>query len=236
MIDRPRRKAQHAGGRMKLAVSDVASVVLAGCALILTGMVVGRQILKPNRDFPIHPEWAPISPSVDPAAAGHTLGPAGALVTIVEFADFQCPFCARSEEPLREVLDKYRSRIRLVYRHYPLETIHPRARAAALASECAAAQGRFFEYHDALFSLQDSIGLLSWAAIAQRAGIPSVTDFRECVQTRRYAPIIERDVRAAGALGITATPTFIVANEMHEGAIPFATLDSEVQVQFRRVH
>ena len=141
---------------MKNFLSTATTVVLTLCALVLTGILVRREF------FPGITATAPreVEHWSQLASAGHTMGPANAPVRILEFSDFQCPYCARLQPTLQAIRAKYPDRVAVVYRHFPLAD-HPHAMQAALASECAAAQGRFERFHDILFAAPDSISLIS---------------------------------------------------------------------------
>lgn len=150
-------------------------------------------------------------------AVGPALGDASAPVTIVEFADFQCPYCSRAAATVHRVLAAYPGKVRLVFRHLPL-SFHPLAPRAAEAAACADEQGRFWEMHDALF---DSSELEPDAlkAHATALGLDSAR-FDECLDSGRTAAVVKRDVDAAHALGISGTPAFFINGRALSGAQP----------------
>lgn len=135
-------------------------------------------------------------------------------ITIVEFSDFECPACRNSLSLVKQVLDQYGENIRFIYRHLPLESIHKNARAAAMASEYAADQGKFWDYHDLLFEKQDE-----WAGerdpkpffrqYAEEVGL-DMTNFDAAFDNSEYKDRIDVDQRDGYALGVQATPTFYV--------------------------
>lgn len=135
-------------------------------------------------------------------------------ITIVEFSDFQCPACRNTYPLVKQVLEQYGENIRFIYRHFPLETIHKNARAAAMASEYAADQGKFWEYHDALFENQDE-----WAderdpkplfrQYAEEIGL-DVSNFDAAFDNAEYKDRVDVDLRDGYALGVNSTPTFYV--------------------------
>jgi NhaA family Na+:H+ antiporter len=158
-------------------------------------------------------------------ASDHILGPSNAKVTVVEYSDFECPFCgrfARSEFPTIKANYIDTNKVRWVMRHFPLRNIHPRAEPAARASECASDQGAFFEYHDLVFNTTDgsSSTILTDQQLAQHAvtlGL-NTTDFNNCFPPGDgKAARVQQDVNSGTALGITGTPTFFVNNEMVSG-------------------
>src|SRR4029453_1067448 len=143
-------------------------------------------------------------PKVDVSTAGRPArGPEAAPVTIIEFSDYECPFCKRAEPTVKKVLDTYGDKVRLVYRHYPLE-FHATARPAAEASACAAAQGKFWEYHDKLFSSSD----LSDAKLKKLAGEVGLDQakFDEGFAEKQVKGDIAKDVADASSVGGTGTP------------------------------
>ncbi|MGE0451804.1 MAG: thioredoxin domain-containing protein [Vicinamibacterales bacterium] len=167
----------------------------------------------------------PVAVSLDPprtvvSAAGRPArGPAGAKVEIIEFSDFQCPFCQRAYPTVQQVLETYGDRINLVYRHYPLPN-HPNARPAAEAAACAADQGKFWEYHDHLFGNPNQLTDAGLREQAVAIGLDSKA-FNECVDSRRHKDLVDADVAAADAAGVTGTPAFFVNGRAIEGAQPF---------------
>lgn len=150
-------------------------------------------------------------------------GPETALATIIEFSDFECPAC-RAAHPLVEALvNQYSDKINLVYRHFPLTSIHRNALPAALAAETAGRQGKFWEYAAILFDQQDS-----WSQVrnpadlfinyAQQAEIPDIDKFRQDLDQQIYRDQVLKDLQLGNEIGITATPTFVVNGEKVDAA------------------
>jgi protein-disulfide isomerase len=168
-------------------------------------------------------------PRVKVAASGPARGPEGAPVTIVEFSDFECPYCRRAESTVKQVLDRYQDRVRFVYRHFPLG-IHPRARPAAEAAACADQQGRFWDYHEKLFSggLEDA----DLQRYASELGLDTAS-FQQCVSQHKTKDVVMSDLEAGKAAGVSGTPAFFVNGIMISGARPvdFFTkvIDKELQ-------
>ena len=160
------------------------------------------------------------APRVKVDTAGRpTRGPAGAPIEIVEFSDFQCPFCLSAFPTVNQVLETYGDKIRFVYRHYPLPN-HPNARPAAEASACAAQQNKFWEYHDRLFGTP---GKLSPADLKQHAaalGLDTAA-FNACVDDRTFQQDVEADIAAGNAVGVNGTPAFFINGRPLKGAQPF---------------
>ncbi len=156
-------------------------------------------------------------PRQDLEATRLVRGPTDAPVTIMTFSDYQCPYCIRSEPVLAEVLSRYPEQVRLVHRHFPLETIHPFARPAAEAAMCADEQGRFWEYHDAIFARQGRLEEGSFAEIGDELGLDGEA-LDLCIQERRYAAFVDEDFAAGRAAGVTGTPAFFVNGIALKGA------------------
>ncbi|MCC7452086.1 MAG: DsbA family protein [Anaerolineae bacterium] len=181
---------------------------------------------------------APVQPTPIPrqnvsVGSGAAWGPADAKVTIVEFSDFQCPYCERffmSTYPL--IKEKYGSKVKFVFRHFPIAQIHPWATQAALAAECANEQGKFWEYHDKLFStLQEWNQGLSKDAIvryAQQVNVPDAQKFTVCFDDKKYASKIQSDLNEGVGYGVQGTPTFFINGNVLVGAQPFAAFDAAI--------
>lgn len=163
------------------------------------------------------------------ASVGHRVGPVNAAVTIVEFSDFQCQYCRQLAATLATLYEDYPGQVAIVYRHFPLTSLHPGALPAAVAAECAGEQGRFFPYHTALFTEQDSIGILPWAQLALRAGISDTARFNGCITSGRTLSLVQRDQRDGAELHISGTPLVLVNGLEFPGAPSRAALDSVIR-------
>jgi protein-disulfide isomerase len=159
------------------------------------------------------------APRVQVAATGPSIGPETAPVTIIEFSDYQCPFCGRAEPTVRKLLERYGDQIRLVYRHYPLDRIHPRARAAAEAAVCAEEQDRFWAYHEQLFANQRKLEDADLEQYAQNVGL-DMDAFNACRERPDVKARVQADAAAAQAAGVSGTPAFFVNGIMLSGARP----------------
>jgi protein-disulfide isomerase len=146
-------------------------------------------------------------------------GPADAPVEIIEFSDFQCPYCLNALPTVNQVIRTYGDRVRFVYRHYPLAN-HPRARPAAEAAQCAHEQGKFWEYHDRLFGNQ---ALLGDADLKQHAVLLGLDagQFNACYDSQKYKADVDTDIRAGDEAGVSGTPAFYINGRMLSGAQPF---------------
>jgi protein-disulfide isomerase len=141
-----------------------------------------------------------------------------APVTIIEFSDYQCPFCKRAEPTVQQVLSTYGDKVRFVYRDYPLP-FHKDALPASEAAHCAAAQGKFWPYHDKLMASKD-VGQDKLDQFAGEVGLDKAK-FDKCVKDKKYAADIERDVKDGGEVGVNGTPTFFINGRMLDGAQTF---------------
>jgi protein-disulfide isomerase len=163
---------------------------------------------------------------VDPER-DHFRGPSDAPVTVLEYGDFECPFCGRAEPVVRELLHEFGD-IRYVWRHLPLSDVHPNAQLAAEAAEAAGRQGAFWEMHDLLFEHQDALGpgdLMSYAETLGLDGERFMDDLRE----HAGAVQVAEDVDSADLSGVSGTPTFFINGRRHQGAYDIAALSAAVR-------
>ena len=157
----------------------------------------------------------------DVADAGFAArGGPDAAVTIVEFSDFECPFCVRVQPTLERVLQQYAGRVRLVYRHFPLTSIHPQAWKSAEASLCAGEQDRFWEFHDLLFAEQHALSVPDLKEKARRIGLAGA-EFDTCLDSGRHSEAVREDLLAGTAVGVSGTPAFFVNGRFLSGAVPY---------------
>ena len=162
----------------------------------------------------------------------HIRGNPNAPVTIIEFSDFECPFCSRFHPTLKRVLAEYGDQVRWVYRHFPLSQIHPQATAAAEASECIAEQAGndgFWQFGDALFENQSRLGSVLYRELAQEVGGVNISQFDTCVSQRKYKDKVQADYDLGTRVGITGTPGGFVNGTPVRGAIPYEQLKSMIE-------
>jgi protein-disulfide isomerase len=143
-------------------------------------------------------------------------GDVKAPVTIVEFSDFQCPYCKKAEAVLTGLLAKYKGKLKLAYRDFPLRTLHPQAQLAAEAGRCAGEQGKFWEYHDALLMDQSKLDETGLAKTAQALGL-NEKSFQTCLTGGKFKAQIEQDVQDGTKAGVTGTPGFFINGEFVNG-------------------
>jgi protein-disulfide isomerase len=147
-------------------------------------------------------------------------GPDVAPVTIVEFSDFQCPFCGKVEPTLKQIEDRYKGSVRIVWKHMPLSSIHENAVGAALAAEAAGKQGKFWEFHDKLFADQEKLGPDDLRQHARDLHLDMSrfdADVRDAAEKKK----IDADVAEADALGVNSTPSIFINGRFLSGALPF---------------
>jgi protein-disulfide isomerase len=165
-----------------------------------------------------------LDPPVDDGR-DHILGPVGAPLTLVEYGDFECPFCGAATHVVEELRERFGDELRYVFRHLPLADVHPHAELAAEASEAAARQGKFWEFHDRLFENQTKLQLEDLVGYA--AGLElDVEEFTRALTEGRHREHVRRDSASAEASGAGRTPTFFVGGVLHMGPTDTETLSA----------
>ncbi len=150
---------------------------------------------------------------------GPSHGAADALVTIVEFEDFQCPFCKRAQDILERVLLRYKDKVRVVHRDFPLPSLHPASWKAHEAGRCAEEKGKFWEYRDLLYKNAPAAGLEQLTSYAAQLGLDS-SDFKKCLDSGKFKAVVQKDEDEASRLGIQGTPAFFINGQLLSGAQP----------------
>jgi protein-disulfide isomerase len=210
-------------------VSNTLTGLLAVCAVVMTAAVVRREFFPPPAAVA---SALPVPKAVQGwetlASAGQYIGPRDAPFKIVEFSDYQCPFCKTLHFTIEELQKKYPGRVAVVYRHLPLKN-HPHAVAAAGAAECAGEQGKFEPLNRLLFDRQDSIGVTSWEKLAHEAGVQDTAQFRACRGEPRIQKRIDEDMAAAKSAGFTGTPTLVIRDKAVAAAVPLDTLEKWIR-------
>ena len=159
-------------------------------------------------------------------------GPEKAPITLIEFSDFQCPYCLSAFPTVQNVLSTYGDRIHFVYRHYPLAN-HPRARPAAEAAACANEQGKFWVFHDRLFSNQQLLEDADLKQHAAQLGMDAA-QFNSCYDSRKYSAEVDADIRAGDEAGVSGTPAFYINGRMLSGAQPFEAFKQIIDEELNR--
>jgi protein-disulfide isomerase len=205
-------------------------VLLAAVAAALAGCLIFRlaAILRGQRtaSLPMVLD-RPVDPDRD-----HIRGRPDAPLTLVEYGDFECPFCGRATGVVKELRQRFGDDLRYVFRNLPLTDVHGHAEDAALAAEAAAAQGRFWEMHDVLFANQDELAPDDLVRHAEEAGL-DVDRFVRDMGAGRHEARVREDVESAEASGARGTPTFFVGSARHVGAYDAASLERELEASRR---
>jgi Na+:H+ antiporter, NhaA family len=178
----------------------------------------------------MQPLIATLSPPVDPER-DHVRGSAEAAVTLVEYGDFQCPYCGEAYPVVRELQERFGDQLRFVFRHMPLPDLHPRAQCAAEAAEAAGAQERFWEMHDRLFEHQHEMGDSDLRGHAEAAGVPDSERFDAELRDGVYAARIEEDYRSGAQSGVPSTPRFFVNGLIHLGSASYGELAEAIDAE-----
>jgi len=168
------------------------------------------------------------------AASGPARGRDDAPVTIVEFGDFQCPFCREAEGSLRTVMSRYPGQVRLVFRNLPLSNLHPNAALAAEAGVCAGRQGMFWQMHDAMYQDQSALSESALKDTAQRLGL-SADDFAACLADPATKQDLETDRKAADELNVTGTPYFFINGRPLNGSLPVERFEAVITDELQRL-
>jgi protein-disulfide isomerase len=210
-------------------VGVLAAAMLASVASFLAFRLIGRvpterrarQLLRTAEDM------VDLSEDVDPER-DHIRGPDAAPVTLIEYGDYQCPYCGQAEEVIRELLDEFGDELRYVWRHLPLNDVHANAQMAAEATEAAAAQGAFWPLHDRLLVSQDELRPEDLRRAAEELGLDDERFWHD-LRHRRFAERVAEDVASADESGVAGTPSFFINGRRHQGAYDLGTLSRAVR-------
>jgi Na+/H+ antiporter NhaA len=206
-----------------LAAAATAGVITWAVYRVIDLMPAGRRaraLLGTTSDL------VDLADPVDPER-DHVRGPVVAPVTLVEYGDLECPYCGQAEPAVRELLSDF-SDVTYVWRHLPLDDVHPHARMAAEATEAAAAQDAFWEMHDALLAHQDALRFSDLLGYAEELGL-DVERFTDDLKRRTFAARVAGDVDSADLSGVSGTPTFFVNGRRHHGAFDLESLSAAVK-------
>jgi predicted DsbA family dithiol-disulfide isomerase len=161
-------------------------------------------------------------------------GKADAPVTIMTFSDYQCPYCILAEPVLSEVLSRYPDKVRIVHRHFPLDSIHPFARPAAEASMCADEQGKFWEFHQGIFDLAGKLNESSLGEIGSDLDLDQ-DSLNRCIEERRFKDFVDADFAAGRAAGVTGTPAFFINGITFTGSRDADEMSRQVDLELARI-
>jgi Na+/H+ antiporter NhaA len=204
----------------------ITSWIAARLLALVPAQVRARQVARTAEDL------LDLSDEVD-SARDHVRGPDDAPVTLLEYGDYECPYCGQAERVVRELLSSFGDDVRYVWRHLPLNDVHGHAQMAAEGAEAAGGQGAFWDMHDILLEHQGELELSQLLAYAERLGL-DVDRFEDDLRRRQYAPRVAEDVASADASDVAGTPTFFVNGRRHRGAYDIDTLTSTVRAALRR--
>jgi protein-disulfide isomerase len=212
---------------------------LADMAVVLCALTVTALLVK--REFFSEPEASPGTRQPSVVENWRTYDTGGRIlhsadstaVRVIEFSDFQCPYCASMHAALDSAAVANPGSFQVRYRHFPLTSIHPFALPAAIASECAGRQGAFKGYHDALFATQAQIGVTPWTEFATRAGVRDTLEFKRCLSDPGARDAVTTDIKAATELKLTGTPALLIEDQLVPGAIDAATLEALLRARAR---
>jgi protein-disulfide isomerase len=191
-----------------------------------------RAVLTKGKLGVVEPLIATLSPPVD-SARDHVRGPDDARVTLVEYGDFQCPYCGEAYPVVHDLLERFGDQVRFVFRHMPLPDLHPRSPAAAEAAEAAGAQGRFWEMHDHLFEHQLELADDELRVHADTIGIDDAERFDSELRAGVHASRVEEDYLSGARSGVPSTPRFFVNGVIHLGSAGYADLAEAINAELR---
>ena len=155
-----------------------------------------------------------------------------AKVVVIEYSDFECPFCSRHHPTMLQIDEAYGEEVAWVYRHFPL-SFHPEAEPAALASECAGEQNKFWEYADALFVNQTSLSADYYGTLAGELGL-NQRKFDDCLSSGKYQAVVDAQAAGGAAAGVNGTPATFVNGQMISGAVPFASIKTVIDAELAK--
>jgi Na+/H+ antiporter NhaA len=210
-------------------VGVLATAILASAASWAVFRIIARlpAELRARQLLATAEELLDLSDGVDPER-DHIRGPESAPVTLVEYGDYQCPYCGQAEVVIRELLDEFGDELRYVWRHLPLSDVHANAQMAAEASEAAAAQGAFWPMHDRLLASQDELDAEDLRRSAEELGLDGRRLWDD-LRRRVHAERVAEDVASADTSGVAGTPSFFVNGRRHQGAYDVETLGRAVR-------
>lgn len=185
----------------------------------------------PSADPNAAPPALPSKPVKEVGAEDHVRGNKNAKVTLIEYSDYECPFCKRHEPSMVQALKDFPNDVRVVYRHYPLTSIHQHAQKSAEAAECAAKLGgndAFWKLHDKLFEVSPALDAAGLVNAAKAVGL-NEANFKKCLDSGEMAGRVDSDVASGNDSGVEGTPATFINGQLVSGAVPYATLKSQIQ-------
>lgn len=193
---------------------------------------------QPTAPTPTEPVAAPPAEVVGDVRpideTDHAKGPSNAQIQFIEYSDFECPFCSRFQDTIKQVEAEYGDQVQFAFRHFPL-SFHLEAQKAGEAAECAADQGKFWEMHNRIFAAQNTadFNVQGWKKIAGEIGLNTST-FNDCLDSGKNASKITDGVTEGSALGISGTPTAFINGQIVRGALPFAQVKAMIDAELAK--
>lgn len=166
-------------------------------------------------------------------ASDHIQGDERASITLVEYGDYECPHCGSAYPIVKRVQKHFGARMRFVFRNFPLVQAHPHAQSAAEAAEFAAAHGKFWEMHDAIFENQQRLSVQLLQQLAEKLGLPGA-DLAKALQTQQYGERVRADFMGGVRSGVNGTPTFFINDRRHDGLFDYEDLVAGIEEQAAR--
>lgn len=207
-------------------MANVLTGILVFCAILISVMVIRQQFfqkrVEPELVTRTIPEWKELD------LKGYHIGSVDAPIQIIEFFDYECPYCLEVNLTLHRMAEKYVNQISVVYEHFPLE-IHEHAFEAAVAAECGRLGNRFEEYHSQLFSNQKKLDSISYDSLAVRTGIENLENFKKCFRDRESSSIVQSGVKLGNQLEIGGVPTFLINGKVVPGVLSEKQFDSIIE-------
>jgi protein-disulfide isomerase len=199
---------------MKIKTENIFSGILVICALIVIILLLRKEFSGNNTElkFSIVGNWKELIPEDEKTNGNYS------KVYLVEFFDYECPYCSILDATLDTIQSKYGDKIKIIRYHFPLN-IHPLAYRTAIAAECAGLQGSFEKYHKELMANQYKLNSINYTEVARLIGIKELGKFQKCVDEEETADVIANNVRLAKEYKVNGTPTLIINNKMISGAI-----------------
>jgi protein-disulfide isomerase len=199
---------------MKIKTENIFSGILVICALIVIILLLRKEFSGNNTElkFSIVGNWKELIPEDEKTNGNYS------KVYLVEFFDYECPYCSILDATLDTIQSKYGDKIKIIRYHFPLN-IHPLAYRTAIAAECAESQGMFDRYHKELMANQYKLNSINYTEVARLIGIKELGKFQKCVDEEETADVIANNVRLAKEYKVNGTPTLIINNKMISGAI-----------------
>jgi protein-disulfide isomerase len=186
------------------------------------------QVAEDNPSPTPTPTPTPGKTNISVTDSDHARGNKDAKITIVEFSDIQCPYCSRFHDTMKQVVENYPNDVRWVYKHFPLDQLHPYARKAAEATECAGEQNKFWEYLDYLFDNQASIKSTEYLSTAASSVGLNTSTFDSCLSSGKMASKVNNDYSQGRQAGVTGTPGSVINGELVKGALPFESIKAKI--------